>query len=79
MGNVGITVGMMTVTFLVTRVLEGPESWRLIFPIFAVATLLMALVYWFFTSDPPNRKHKNTSLREIFAVYRSGVVVWLVP
>jgi NNP family nitrate/nitrite transporter-like MFS transporter len=39
----------------------------------------MALVYWFFTSDPPNRKLKNTSLREIFAVYRSGAVVWLVP
>ena len=79
MGNVGITVGMVTVTFLITRVLVGPDSWRLIFPIFAVATLLMALVYWFFTSDPPNRKLKNTSLREIFAVYRSGVVVWLVP
>jgi MFS transporter, NNP family, nitrate/nitrite transporter len=79
MGNVGITVGMVTVTYLITRVLVGPDSWRLIFPIFAVATLLMALVYWFFTSDPPNRKLKNTSLREIFAVYRSGVVVWLVP
>lgn len=79
MGNVGITVGMVTVTFLITRVLSGPDGWRLIFPIFAVATLLMALVYWFFTSDPPNRKLKNTSLREIFAVYRSGAVVWLVP
>lgn len=79
MGNVGITVGMVTVTFLITRVLSGPNGWRLIFPIFAVATLLMALVYWFFTSDPPNRKLKNTSLREIFAVYRSGAVVWLVP
>ena len=78
MGNVGITVGMVTVTFLITRVLSGPDSWRLIFPIFAGATLLMALVYWFFTSDPPNRKLKKTSLREIFAVYRSGVVVWLV-
>ena len=79
MGNVGITVGMMTVTFLVTRVLNGPDGWRLIFPIFAIATLLMALVYWFFTSDPPNRKLKKTSLPEIVAVYRSGVVVWLVP
>jgi NNP family nitrate/nitrite transporter-like MFS transporter len=78
MGNVGITVGMVTVTFLITRVLTGPDSWRLIFPIFATATLLMSLVYWFFTSDPPNRKLKNTSLREIFAVYRSGAVVWLV-
>ena len=79
MGNIGITVGMMTVTFLVTRVLEGPDGWRLIFPIFAVSTLLMALVYWFFTSDPPHRQHKGASLREIVSVYRSGVVVWLVP
>ncbi|WP_050752045.1 nitrate/nitrite transporter [Nitrobacter sp. Nb-311A] len=78
MGNVGITVGMVTVTFLITRVLSGPDGWRMIFPIFAGVTLLMALVYWFFTSDPPNRKLKKTSLREIFAVYRSGVVVWLV-
>lgn len=78
MGNVGITVGMVTVTFLITGVLSGPDRWRLIFPIFAGATFLMALVYWFFTSDPPNRKLKKTSLREIFAVYRSGAVVWLV-
>ena len=79
LGNIGITVGMMTVTFLITRVLDGPDGWRLIFPIFAVATLLMALVYWFFTSDSPYKQHKDVSLREIFAVYRSGVVVWLVP
>jgi MFS transporter, NNP family, nitrate/nitrite transporter len=79
LGNIGITVGMMTVTFLVTRVLHGPDGWRLIFPIFAVATLLMALVYWFFTSDAPNNQHKGASVREIVAVYRSGVVVWLVP
>ena len=39
----------------------------------------MALVYWFFTSDSPHRQHKGASLREIVAVYRSGVVVWLVP
>jgi len=80
-GNVGITVGMMTVTFLVTRVLvlNGPDGWRLIFPIFAIATLLMALVYWFFTSDSPSNQHRGESVREILAVYRSGAVVWLVP
>jgi NNP family nitrate/nitrite transporter-like MFS transporter len=79
LGNIGITVGMMTVTFLVTRVLAGPDGWRLIFPIFAVATLLMALMYWLFTSDPPYQQHKGESVRDIIAVYRSGVVVWLVP
>ena len=79
MGNIGITVGMMTVTFLVTRVLHGPDGWRLIFPIFAISTLLMALVYWFFTSNSPYNQHKGDSVREIVAVYRSGVLVWLVP
>lgn len=79
LGNIGITVGMMAVAFLVTRVLHGPDGWRLIFPIFSVLTLLMALVYWFFTSDSPYQQHKGASMREIIAVYRSGIVVWLVP
>jgi MFS transporter, NNP family, nitrate/nitrite transporter len=79
LGNIGITIGMVTVTFLVTRVLQGPDGWRLIFPIFAIATLSMAGIYWFFTSDSPFNQQKGVSLREIVAVYRSGVVVWLVP
>jgi NNP family nitrate/nitrite transporter-like MFS transporter len=81
LGNIGITVGMMAVTFVITSVVDAndPDGWRIIFPIFAIPTLLMAAVYMFFTSDPPNRKLKNTSVREIFAVYRSGLVVWLVP
>lgn len=81
LGNIGITFGMMAVTFVITTVADpnDPDGWRIIFPIFAIPTLLMAAVYMFFTSDPPNRKLKNTSTREILAVYRSGVVVWLVP
>lgn len=81
LGNIGITVGMMTVTFLVTRVLiqNGPDGWRLIFPIFAISTLVMAAIYWFFTSDPPHSEQHGASLREIVSVYRSGLVVWLVP
>ena len=81
MGNIGITVGMMTVTFLVTHVLNsrGPDGWRLIFPMFAILMLIMAVVYWFFTSDSPYGQQKHVSLRDIVAVYRSGAVVWLVP
>jgi MFS transporter, NNP family, nitrate/nitrite transporter len=78
LGNIGITIGLMAVTFVITRV-PGPDGWRLIFPIFGISSLLMALVYWFFTSDSPYRQHKGESVREIVAVYRSGVVVWLVP
>lgn len=81
LGNIGITFGMMAVTFIITSVADpnDPEGWRIIFPIFAIPTLLMAAVYMFFTSDSPNRKLKNTSTREILAVYRSGIIVWLVP
>lgn len=93
MGNIGISIGMIAVAFLITQVLGGPEGyaplparltlgsfsgWRLIFLIFAIPTLLMALVYWFFTSDSPHKQHKGVSLREIAAVYRSGTLVWLV-
>jgi MFS transporter, NNP family, nitrate/nitrite transporter len=81
LGNIGIAVGTVAVTFLITHVLNRSDDWdgwRLIFPIFAIATLLMALVYWFFTSDSPYTQHKGESLREIVAVYRSGVLVWLV-
>ena len=79
LGNIGITIGMMSVTFLATRVLHGPDGWRQVFPIFAGCTLLMAAVYWFFTSDSPHGQHNGASIREIIAVYRSGAVVWLVP
>ena len=85
LGNIGIAVGTVAVTLLITRVLNRSDDWdgwRLIFPIFGISTLLMALVYWFFTSDSPYKQHKddhkNHSVREIVAVYRSGAVVWLV-
>ncbi|HEY7243208.1 MAG TPA: MFS transporter [Xanthobacteraceae bacterium] len=81
MGNIGIAVGTMAVTFLITHVLgrsDGWDGWRLIFPIFGISTLLMAIIYWFFTSDSPHNQHKGGSLREIVGVYRSGVLVWLV-
>jgi NNP family nitrate/nitrite transporter-like MFS transporter len=93
LGNIGISLGMVSVAYLITHVLGGPagygplpakfalgaiSGWRLVFLIFAIPTLLMALVYWFFTSDSPHRQHKGISLREVAAVYRSGALVWLV-
>jgi NNP family nitrate/nitrite transporter-like MFS transporter len=78
LGNLGITIGLITVSFVITHV-SSPDGWRLVFPIFGISTLLMALVYWFFTSDSPYKQHKGESVREIVAVYRSGVVVWLIP
>jgi MFS transporter, NNP family, nitrate/nitrite transporter len=77
LGNLGITVGLMAVTFVINHV-SGADGWRLVFPIFAISTLLMALVYWFFTSDSPYTQ-QGLSVREIAVVYRSGAVVWLIP
>lgn len=92
LGNVGIVLGMVLVPLLVTHAFGGPrgyddlpsklalgpiEGWRLIFAIFAVPTLIMAALYWVFTSEPPGRK-QQTSLRQIANVYRSSKLVWIV-
>lgn len=92
LGNVGIVLGMVLVPLLVTHVFGGPrgygdlpsklalgpiEGWRFIFVIFAVPTLIMAALYWAFTSEPPDRK-QHTSIRQIANVYRSSKLVWIV-
>jgi NNP family nitrate/nitrite transporter-like MFS transporter len=56
----------------------GPiVGWHLIFLVAAVPTVIMAICYWLFTEDPPQRK-SPLSLAEIFAVYKSGPLVWIV-
>jgi len=92
LGNFGISIGMVLVPYLIVNVLGGPEDyaafapkmsfgpfsgWRLIFLIFAIPTLLMAVLYWMFTSDPPVEKNQ-LSLKEIAGVYKSGILVWIV-
>lgn len=77
LGNLGIILGLMTVTFVVSSA-SGPDGWRLIFPIFGTACLVMAVIYWLFASDSPYRAQKGLTMRDIIGVYRSGVVVWLV-
>lgn len=91
-GNVGIVLGMVLVPLLVENVLGGPrgyedlppqlalgpiEGWHLIFLPFALASFVMAVLYWVFTSEPPTRR-RPTSLREIAAVFTSGRLVWIV-
>lgn len=92
LGNVGISIGMIAVPFLITQVFGGPENdptmpakfsvgifsgWRLIFLVFAIPTLLMTVLYWMFTVDPPVKK-KVLSFAEIAGVYKSGVLIWIV-
>jgi NNP family nitrate/nitrite transporter-like MFS transporter len=84
---------MVFVPLLITNVLGGPldnadmpakfilgplAGWRFIFIIFAVPTLIMAIVYWTMTSDPPVRTKKQLTSRQILGVYKSGSLVWII-
>lgn len=92
LGNFGISIGMVSVPYLIVNVLGGPEGyaelppklilgpfsgWRLIFLVFAVPTIIMTVCYWMFTSNSPVEK-KQLSFKEIAGVYRSGILVWIV-
>lgn len=92
LGNVGISIGMIAVPYLITHVFGGPANdatmptkfsigvfagWRLVFLVFALPTILMTVLYWMFTTDPPVKK-KVLSLNEIASVYKSGSLIWIV-
>lgn len=91
LGNIGIVLGMVFVPLLIT-VLGGPggntefppkvsigplAGWRIIFLIFAVPTLIMGIIYWTMTSEPPTRD-RELSLGQIAGVYKSGSLVWII-
>jgi NNP family nitrate/nitrite transporter-like MFS transporter len=90
-GNVGVAVGMILVPFLLNNVFGGaPGSdlppkfslgpfagWRLIFPIYAVLSLILAFVYWTMTSEPPSRE-KRFTFASIVSVYKSSVLPWIL-
>jgi NNP family nitrate/nitrite transporter-like MFS transporter len=93
LGNIGIILGMVIVPFLITNLLGGPlgyadmpakfvfgplAGWRFIFIIFAVPTLIMAIVYWTMTSEPPMRIKKKLTNREIIDIFKSGPLVWVI-
>jgi NNP family nitrate/nitrite transporter-like MFS transporter len=91
LGNAGVAVGMILVPFLLNNVLGGaPGSdlpprfslgpfagWRLIFPIYAVLSLILAFAYWTMTSEPPSRGRKVT-FAGIASVYKSSVLPWIL-
>ena len=93
LGNIGIILGMMMVPFLIINLLGGPldyvdmpakfvfgslAGWRFIFIIFAVPTLIMAIIYWTMTSEPPVRIKKKLTNREIINIFKSGPLVWVI-
>jgi NNP family nitrate/nitrite transporter-like MFS transporter len=90
-GNVGVALGMILVPFLLNNVLGGApgsdlppkislgpfEGWRLIFPIYAVLSLILAFVYWTMTSEPPNRG-RGITFASIASVYKSSALPWIL-
>lgn len=91
-GNIGIVLGLVLAPLLVENVLGGPtgyaelppkvalgpvEGWRIVFLVFALFSLVMAAVYWRFTSEPPGRRRIG-SFREIAALCRSSRLAWIV-
>jgi NNP family nitrate/nitrite transporter-like MFS transporter len=53
------------------------EGWRLIFPVYAVLSLILAFVYWKMTSEPPSRDRKIT-FASIASVYKSSALPWIL-
>lgn len=92
LGNAGILLGMIFVPLLVTGVLGGPsgadvlpaevslgpvDGFHFLFIIFAVMSIVMAAIYWKFTSEPAGRKRRMT-VRQIARVYRTSRLAWIV-
>ncbi len=51
-------------------------GWHLIFGIYAIPALIMGIIYWIVTSEPP-RRHKPKTFGQIFSVYRSSGLAWI--
>ncbi|MHC4196413.1 MAG: MFS transporter [Planctomycetota bacterium] len=51
-------------------------GWHFIFGIYAIPALVLGIVYWFMTSEPP-RRYKPKSFGEIFSVYKSSGLAWI--
>jgi len=87
-GNVGTIVATIFVPLLINKVFGDPaagppkimigslEGWHLIFGIYAIPVLIMGIIYWTMTSEPPTRP-KPKSFRDMFSVYRSSGLAWI--
>jgi nitrate/nitrite transporter NarK len=51
-------------------------GWHFIFGIYAIPALVLGIVYWFMTSEPP-RRQKAKSFGEIFSIYKSSGLAWI--
>ncbi len=71
-GNVGAALSTLFAPRLITYF---GGDWHSIFPIYAVPCLVMAVLYWQYTTDAPT-KTKSKSLSEILSVFRRAPLAW---
>jgi NNP family nitrate/nitrite transporter-like MFS transporter len=71
-GNVGAALSTLFAPRLITYF---GGDWHSIFPIYAIPCLVMAVLYWQFTTDAPT-KTKSKSLGEILSVFRRAPLAW---
>ncbi len=72
-GNVGAALSTLFVPRLITYF---GGDWHRIFPIYAVPCLVMAILYWRYTTDAPMAT-KTKSLREILGIFRRTPLAWV--
>src|SRR3990167_1662695 len=90
-GNVGTIVATIFVPLLINKVFGGnlndidlpPKfmlgslaGWHLIFGIYAIPVLIMGIIYWTMTSEPPGRQNPG-SFRALFGVYKLSRLAWI--
>lgn len=74
MGNMGAAV----TTLLAERIIHKyfNDQWHYIFPVYAIPLLLMAFLYWNYTSDAPSTARPK-GLSQLLEVYKRNPLAWV--
>ncbi|MGQ3683907.1 MAG: MFS transporter [Candidatus Loosdrechtia sp.] len=72
-GNAGIALAAFGVPLIAEAF-----GWNKVFIIYAIPLLIMAVIYWFFTSDAPKPANaEKPSLRKKIKIYKSAGLAWI--
>jgi nitrate/nitrite transporter NarK len=72
-GNAGIALAVFGVPLIAEAF-----GWNRVFIIYAIPLLIMAVIYWFFTSDAPKPANaEKPSLRKKVKIYKSAGLAWI--
>ncbi len=73
-GNLGAALSTLFAERIIHYYLN--DNWRNIFPVYALPLLLMAFVYWNFTSDSPTTTRPK-EVKELLQVFRKTPLAWV--